>query len=230
MNGFMKQWGMTLFLAGVLLAGSLIALLPEAVMTAADPSPVLVIDAGHGEPDGGAVASDGTAESGINLDIANRLYGLANMFCVPAVRTRTGESGLWDGECDTIREKKNSDMNNRVSAVNAVPGAVLVSIHQNAYDGFVRGAQVFARSEEMSEALSLGIERALKQRQDIPTRASSQIPSGLYLFRNTSCPAVIVECGYITDPSDLSRLQDPAYREWVAVAVLHGYLTTVCDK
>lgn len=230
MSGFLKQWGLTLFLAGILAVGALVALLPEAVLTVADIPPVLVIDAGHGEPDGGAVAEDGTAESGINLDIANRLYELANMFCIPAVRTRTGESGLWGGECDTIREKKNSDMKNRAAAVNAVPGAVLVSIHQNAYAGFVRGAQVYARSEETSEFLSLGIERALKQRQDIPTRTSAQIPSGLYLFRNTSCPAVIVECGYITDPTDLLKLQDPAYREWIAVAVLHGYITTVCDK
>ena len=230
MNAFIEKWGPTLFLAGILAVTSLVSFLPQAVLTIADIPPVLVIDAGHGEPDGGAVAPDGTAESGINLDIANRLYDLANMFCIPAVRTRTGETGLWGGECDTIREKKNSDMKNRAAAVNAVAGAVLVSIHQNAYAGFVRGAQVYARTDDMSVSLSLGIERALKQRQDIPTRSAARIPEGLYLFRNTTCPSVIVESGYMTDPSDLSNLKDPSYREWIAVAVLHGYLTTVCDK
>ena len=230
MRLYLRRWGLTLFLFAVLAAGSIIALLPEAMLASADVSAVLVIDAGHGEPDGGAVAADGTAESSINLDIANRLYELANMFCIPTVRTRTGESGLWGGECDTIREKKNSDMRNRTAAVNSVPGAVLVSIHQNAYSGYVRGAQVYAREDEASESLALGIEHALKLREDIPTRTSTKIPSGLYLFRNTSCPAVIVECGYITDAADLAKLKDPVYREWVAAAILQGYMTAVSDK
>ncbi|MBR3692830.1 MAG: N-acetylmuramoyl-L-alanine amidase [Clostridia bacterium] len=224
MRELLSKWGLSLFLIAILLSGAAISLLPASVLTVGGLRPVVIIDAGHGAPDGGAVGADGTQESDVNLDIANRLYDLCMMFCLPAERTRTTQSGLWDADDSTIREKKRSDLTNRRDFVASFPGAVLISIHQNAYTGYARGAQVYARAEDTSRALADSITAALTRLEGFPTRDATKIPKGLYLFENTACPAVIVESGYMSDPSDLALMKDPAWREGISLAILQGYL------
>ena len=92
---------------------------------------VIVIDAGHGGEDGGAVSPDGVPESGINLQIVRKAEGLF-VFLGRSVRlTRTGEEAIYSPEAQTLREKKVSDLKNRVALINDLPHAVLLSIHQN---------------------------------------------------------------------------------------------------
>ena len=90
-------------------------------------SPVVVVDAGHGGEDGGAVAADGTVESGLNLAIARRVRDLLTFAGVPTTVTREGDAAIYDPGSATLREKKVSDLHNRVALVNELPGAVLVS-------------------------------------------------------------------------------------------------------
>ena len=95
------------------------------------PGTVIVLDAGHGGEDGGAVSPDGVPESGINLQIVRKAEGLL-VFLGRSVRlTRTGEEAIYSPEAQTLREKKVSDLKNRVALINALPHAVLLSIHQN---------------------------------------------------------------------------------------------------
>ena len=112
---------------------------------AAEAPVTVVVDAGHGGEDGGAVAADGTVESGLNLAIARRVRDLLTFAGVPTAVTRDGEDAIYDPGSATLREKKVSDLHNRVELVNAIPGAVLLSIHQNSLPSSpsTQGAQVF---------------------------------------------------------------------------------------
>ena len=87
--------------------------------------PVLVIDPGHGGMDGGAVASDGTVESQINLAVSLRMEELARFIGVETEMTRREDVSLHDASADTVRAKKVSDLKNRTALANAVPGGVV---------------------------------------------------------------------------------------------------------
>ncbi len=172
-----------------------------------------VIDAGHGLPDGGAVAPDGTTEQELTLAIAQDLFS-----CFPsgtAVLTRDGATGLWQEE-STIREKKIVDMRARVELVNQHKNATLISIHMNTFsDEDVYGCQVFYRSGD-DESLSLA--RAIQEKinttfQPENTKVCKPIPDNLYLFKNVENPSVLIECGFLTNADDLKNLKDTQYRD-----------------
>ena len=123
-------------------------------------TPVIVIDAGHGGEDGGAVAADGTVESGINLAIAQDLDALLRFLGCETRMTRTEDAAIYSDGARTLREKKASDLKNRVALVNETPNAVLLSIHQNSLPASrrVHGAQAFHARTEGSEALAERLE------------------------------------------------------------------------
>ena len=103
----------------------------------------LVIDAGHGGLDGGAVSVYGDRESAINLSIAKRLYGLCRLCGAECIMTRYDEDLPYPQDADSVRAKKRWDLENRVELCNSTDGAILVSIHQNRYpDARPSGTQV----------------------------------------------------------------------------------------
>ena len=96
---------------------------------------VIVLDAGHGGADGGAVSADGTPEDDINLAIVLRLRDLFALMGRQTVLTRTGEASLADPDSTTLRQEKVSDTKNRVTLFNSVANGCLISIHQNTLPG-----------------------------------------------------------------------------------------------
>ena len=113
--------------------------------------------------EGGAVAADGTVESGLNLAIARRVRDLLTFAGVPTTVTREGDAAIYDPGSATLREKKVSDLHNRVALVDELPGAVLLSIHQNSLPSSpsTRGAQVFWNRQEGAEELASSIQESL---------------------------------------------------------------------
>ena len=111
----------------------------------------LIIDPGHGGEDGGAVSVSGKSESQINLAIALELDQLMGFYGVPTVMTRSTDVSIHDPEASTLREKKVSDLHNRVALINQVENATLISIHQNSSPSpSHRGIQVFYGDEALS--------------------------------------------------------------------------------
>lgn len=106
------------------------------IMTSSTPvsNHVIILDAGHGLPDGGAVANDGTYESGINLSIVKKLQSLLELSNCTVILTRSDENGIYELNSKTIREKKVSDMKNRVNIGNNSEAELFVSIHLNKID------------------------------------------------------------------------------------------------
>lgn len=189
-----------------------------------------IIDAGHGGADGGAVSVTGNVESRINLDIALKTEYLAAFFGTDAVMTRSAEEIDYPEEANTIRAKKVYDQKSRVSLINSVPNAVLISIHQNNFSQrSAHGAHVFYRNTD--ESLSLAnaiIDRLSNNISGTENRAPKIISNDIYLFKSIDCPAVLIECGFLSNPDDNALLATDKYRTKIAMLITSGFLS--CEQ
>ena len=216
-------WGLLTFALGRLDGLIAPAIRPVSVTRAAP----LILDAGHGGEDGGAVSVTGVPESRVNLEIVQKLRDTLALYGVDPVVLREEDVSLHDPEASTLREKKRSDLKNRVRAVEAVEGGALLSIHQNSYPGSqYRGAQVFyaptGGSRELAELLQTALREEL---QPDNGRKAKPIPESVYLMNHVSCPAVLVECGFLTNPEEEALLRDGGYQRQLAAVLAGAWLT-----
>lgn len=198
------------------------------VFAAQEDNPVtVVVDAGHGGEDGGAVSPDGVEESHLNLEIALRVNDLLRFAGQRTRLTRSEDVTTADPDLNTLRQRKVSDLKNRVDLVNATENAVLLSIHQNSLPSSVvtHGAQVFWNRQEGAEELAETVQDALNGSVNIRNeKHPKKIPATIYLMKNITSPGIIVECGFLSNPEETLRLQQPEYQRKLAVAIASGYL------
>lgn len=188
----------------------------------------VVIDAGHGGEDGGAVSAAGNVESGVNLAVAKRLDAILGLYGVDTRMLRTEDVSLHDPSAVTMREKKVSDLHNRVAVVEATPNATLISIHQNTYDGGSKyhGAQVFYANGELSLPLAQHTQETLRLALDPENgRQAAKIPDSVYLMNHITCRAILVECGFLSNPAEDALLQTDSYQTKIAAAIAGAYLS-----
>ena len=186
----------------------------------------LIIDPGHGGEDGGAVSVSGKSESQINLAIALELDQLMGFYGVPTVMTRSTDVSIHDPEASTLREKKVSDLHNRVARIEETEHAVLLSVHQNTFpDGKYHGAQVFYSNGELSQPLAQLTQETLRDALDPGnTREAKPIPDSVYLMNHITCPAILVECGFLSNAEEDLLLQSGAYQTKLASALAASWL------
>lgn len=189
---------------------------------------ITIIDAGHGGEDGGAVSSidQNVCESHLNLAISLRMNDLLRFTGQPTLMTRTEDLSIHT-EGDTIRARKASDIRNRVTLVNETTGAVLLSIHQNSLPSspVTHGAQVFWNHQNGSELLARLIQDSLNQTINPENpKQPRQIPKTIYLMNHVNTPAVLVECGFLSNGEETLKLQEPSYQIKLAAAIATGYL------
>lgn len=218
-----------LLIAGLLMAVAFAVCrtcVPVTVFSTAEEGALIpVIDAGHGGPDGGAVSRTGLLESGINLSIAKKLEMICRLYGVPAQMTRREDVSLHDASASTLRQKKNSDLKNRVNLVNSLDRVLLISIHQNAFtDSRYKGAQVFYSRHAQSKPLSERIQSNLKAALD-PENGRVPARSDAYLIEQVTCPAVLVECGFLSNIEEAALLGEDAYQSRIAMAVAASYFS-----
>ncbi len=187
----------------------------------------VVIDPGHGGEDGGAVSPGGVAESQINLAVSLRVSDLLRFAGQRTRLTRSEDVTICDEGLETMRQRKTSDLKNRVKLVEETENAVLLSIHQNSLPSspVTHGAQVFWNRREGAEELAASIQDALNAAVNAGNgKHPRQIPDSIYLMKNITAPGVLVECGFLSNGPETERLQDPAYQLRLAAAVAAGYL------
>lgn len=191
---------------------------------------VLILDAGHGGEDGGAVSVTGVPESQINLSVTCKLEDILAFMGTAPDMLRREDVSLHDPSASSLREKKVSDLHNRVKTIESVSNAVLLSIHQNSYpDPRYRGAQVFYAPTDGSEKYAAHIQSVLCEHLDPNhTREIKQIPENVYLLNHISCPAVLVECGFLSHPEEELLLRQDNYQRKIAIC-LAGAVLTVSD-
>lgn len=219
-------------LFGILLCAAAVYIFPirsDRVPASAGYTPrTLVIDAGHGGIDGGAISDDGTKESDINLAIALRLDSIVRFCGQKTVMTRLDDSL----KTDMISYSEHKDLESRAAMINNTANAVLISIHQNDYPtAQPKGAQVLYSSHEGSEKLGKLLQANLILQLDPENRrVACPAPKDLYLTANTNCPAVLVECGFMSNNFEVLKLKDPKYQTELAALIAASYLSFITDK
>lgn len=189
--------------------------------------PIIVIDAGHGGEDGGATVAGGTiSEKDINLAIAKDLN---QFFIASGFRTimiREDDTDISDNGTTIKGKRQISDLSNRVSAVNSQDKAILISIHQNKFSqSQYCGTQIFYSDNEDSKILAENIRSSVvSMLQPNNTRKSKQAGTSIYLLDNVNCPAVLVECGFMSNPTEYKNLMDEDYQKNMAFSIFSGFL------
>lgn len=168
-----------------------------------------IIDAGHGGVDGGATSCTGKLESAFNLEISLRLNDLLAFLGYDTRMIRTEDISVYT-KGDTIAQKKMSDLKERVRICAETDGAILLSIHQNTFsDSRYYGPQVFYAGSEGSEELAKLLQKAL----DSEGKRSVKKAEGIYLMEHISCPGVLIECGFLSNPEEEAKLRSQEYQK-----------------
>lgn len=190
-------------------------------------SPVIIIDAGHGGFDGGASSKDGAIiEKNINLKISLYLRDYLQIFGFKTVLTRETDKSLEDNEAAKIKERKTSDIHNRFKLMEEIDDSIFISIHQNFYPvSKYSGMQVFYSPDsepESSRLASLIQASAVKSLQNGNTREIKKCDNSVYLIYNAVKPAVLVECGFLSNPEEALLLSDEKYQRKIAFCIAIG--------
>lgn len=186
----------------------------------------LILDAGHGGEDGGAVSITGAVESEINLAVVLKLDQILGFYGLSPILLRDSDISLHAPEADTLRKKKVSDIHNRVATIEATPDAVVLSIHQNTFpNGAYHGAQVFYRPEAQSEALAKLMQDTLREGLDPSNKRSpAKIADTVYLMNHITCPAVLIECGFLSNAAEEAKLRSGGYQTQLALCIASAWL------
>ncbi len=186
---------------------------------------MIVLDAGHGAPDGGAVGKSGTLEKDVNLAICQKLQTLLEKSGASIVITRSDDNSIADDDKAKIREIKRSDLKNRRKYRDDSGADIFVSIHMNKFpEEQYKGAQVFyAKSPEGSKLLGETIQAELINLVDPQnTRVAKPADNSIYILKESTVPSVIVECGFLSNPEEEKLLATDAYQEKVAWGIYAG--------
>lgn len=181
---------------------------------------LVVIDAGHGGRDPGKVGVNGVLEKDINLSIAKKIEQELGEMGIQTIMTRTEDKEVEEGEEGS---RKVQDMKARVERINESAPVLAVSIHQNSYsDSSVNGLQIFyythsSEGQKMAEKM----EQYFQMLEDTKVR-ESKANDTYYLLRRTEVPTLIVECGFLSNPSEADRLADEEYQQELAHAAADG--------
>lgn len=189
--------------------------------------PIIIIDAGHGGFDGGAVADDGTLEKDLNLQISLKTEEIAKALGLNVIMVRTEDIGTDTNNGKTIRSHKVSDLKSRLNLMNKYENSIYVSIHLNKFSqSSVHGAQVFyAPKVETSDALATEIQGSIAKYVQIDNnRIIKPGTKDIFLLYNATSPAVIIECGFLSNANDLSNLKDEEYQSKISFAIVCGIL------
>ncbi|MBE6915429.1 MAG: hypothetical protein E7471_02215 [Ruminococcaceae bacterium] len=187
----------------------------------------VLLDPGHGGIDGGAVGKNGTVEKGINLAIAEKTAALLGLFGVSNALTRDGDYLLSSEFDTTIRSRKNADLKNRVKLANSMRRASFISVHLNSYQGeSCHGAQVFySPNQDDSKRLAKLLQSEMVSNLDKENhRVAKTAEHGHYLLQHIQCPAVLVECGFLSNYREEAMLSDDDYQTKIAGCIVNAYL------
>lgn len=185
----------------------------------------VIIDAGHGGPDGGTSAADGTLEKHLNLEIAHKLNEILQSMGIKTIMVRTEDVSIHDDSASTIRQKKISDLRNRLNIINNTENVIFVSIHQNHFSSSkYSGSQVFySKNNPDSKNLAESIRQSvISYLQKDNTREIKKSGSEIYLLNNAQAPAVMVECGFLSNYNDTQNLKDEKYQQKIAFTIAIG--------
>lgn len=192
----------------------------------------IVLDAGHGGEDGGA-QGNGLIEKDLNFDITLRVASLLREQGVNVVLTRDTDILLYDTESDYKGKKKAQDLRKRLEITNSCENPILVSIHMNYFaQTQYSGLQVwYSKNDTRSKILANTIQSNVKNTlQPNNNRATKQATSSIFLLHNATCPAVLIECGFLSNPDEAHALGDANYRQNLANVIFKSIMDYISNN
>lgn len=186
----------------------------------------IIVDAGHGGEDGGAVSANGVSEAQINLSIALKLQNLLEQSGATVVLTRSDDNAIYDIDKTTLRQKKNSDLKNRVKIGNTSSADIFVSIHLNKIDqSQYYGWQTFYKNgSEQGKNLATCIQNNLNEAIQKENKRTPLKINDIYIIKNVEIPTTIVECGFLSNPEEEKQLQTDDYQNRLAWGIYNGIM------
>ena len=191
--------------------------------------PIVIIDAGHGGEDGGTVGINGVLEKDINLSIALALDKTLRDMGVTTLLTRDEDILLYDKNSDYKGQKKAQDLAARRRIAEECECAIFVSIHMNSFpEEKYKGLQVYySENDETSVNLARTIQEQVSKKLQPENTRQCKIGSDIYLLQRLSCPAVLVECGFLSNSEECMRLSDPIYQNELASVLSESILSYI---
>lgn len=216
-------------LAGLAAAAALLRFLPEEPGRPAagwgKGQPQVILDPGHGGMDGGAVSADGLQEKDLNLAIARKTRMLLRLTGVDAAMTRDTDVSLDYRQGQAVRQNKQNDLKARARLAERFPQSDFISIHMNQFpQAQYRGAQVFYGANSRAPELAQRMQQAFRTIDPENSRQTKPAPEGVYLMRQIRAPAVIAECGFLSNPQEAALLARQDYQKKIALAITGAYL------
>ncbi len=191
----------------------------------------IVIDAGHGKPDEGAQSSTGTTEAATNLKIALKLQNLLEQSGTTVILTRSDENAIYDIDAKTLKQKKISDIHNRVKIGNESSADLFVSIHlnkipQQQYDGW---QTFYKQGSEEGKKLAVSIQNNLNEAIQKENNRVAKTIDNIYIIKHVEIPITIVECGFLSNPTEEKKLLEDEYQNRLAWGIYNGIIDYFYD-
>lgn len=220
-----RTQGMAVIIVLTLMLGLVVSVFYQGSAAVLGPQEIkykVVLDAGHGGYDPGAITKQGIYEKEINLEMAKRIKELLGPAGIEISLTREEDIDYVPEGVRGRQSKKRADLNHRISLATQAEADALISLHLNATpSGRNTGAETFYHFQsESGKLLAETIQQELIKVPGMNRRIAK--PGDFYLIKNSPMPAVIVELGYISNPKEFAKLQQPWYQDLLAQAVAKG--------
>jgi len=189
----------------------------------------VVIDAGHGGEDGGASDKSGILEKDLNLSVAKKLEELFSSAGIPTIMTRTEDKLLYDPNDDYKGRKKILDMHERVRIVSECENPVFISIHMNSFpEEQYSGLQVYYSSndpisKELAEKVQSNVRSLLQKENERKIKCGKDI----FLLDRISAPAILIECGFLSNAKEAAMLSDKSYQSHLAFCIFYAVVNEI---
>ena len=187
----------------------------------------IIVDAGHGVPDEGAESSKGTTEAQTNLAIALKLQNLLETSGCTVLLTRSDENAIYDIDSKTLKQKKISDIHNRVKIGNDSSADIFVSIHLNKIpQQQYYGWQCFYKEgNEQGQKLAVSIQQNLNAAIHKENNRVAHTIDNVYIIKHIEIPTTIVECGFLSNPEEEQQLLNDEYQNRLAWGIYNGIIS-----
>ncbi len=187
---------------------------------------IVIIDAGHGGEDSGAVSAAGTLEKDIALSVAFEIGKQFESRGYAVVYTRTEDKLLYTAEEDIKGIRKISDLKNRCKVAESYPEALFVSIHMNSFgESKYSGLQVYySENNEASLVIAASVQNKVKEDVQPENNRSVKKGEGIYLLENIKNPAILIECGFLTNPEECEKLLQKEYQTNLSFSIVCGII------
>lgn len=208
-------------------------ILTEKTSAVAISGKTIVVDPGHGTPDGGAVADDGTLEKDINLTVSKKLGSLLQQSGANVVYTRENDNAVTDNLNDKIRKIKLDDLKNRKKIAQKSNADIFISIHMNKFsDKSYSGAQVFYQGKsEKSKILAEIIQKNMRKIADNKNRREAKdSKTSIFVLNDMKMPAVLVECGFLSNDEEKEKLLNDSYTDKIAYSIYCGIFEYISNN